>query len=88
MFGLLGLMAVLLALISLASYWISWDLQHKEHRTSFAAKTWDDVVDVVERFRGVVRNGGARRRRAALVARAKQEPAKRVISILQRSDPS
>jgi hypothetical protein len=61
MLGFFGLMAILLALISLGSYWISWDLQHKEHRPSFATKTWDDFVDLVRKCRGVFRDGESRR---------------------------
>ena len=86
MLGLFGLMAVLLASISLASYWISWDLQHKEDRSSFATKVRHDFADLVGKCRPLVRNGEWWR--AALDAYAKKKPAKWIDSVLQRRDPS
>jgi hypothetical protein len=87
MLGLFGLMVAFLALISLASYWISWDLQHKELRSRFATMAWDDFMDLVGKFRSVDRNGDGQWR-VAVAARAKQEPVKSTDSILQRSDRS
>jgi hypothetical protein len=87
MLGFFGLMAVLMALISLGSYWISWDLQPKESRPSFATKAWDDLADLLGKCRRVAQNG-ERRRRAALDAYANQETAKKMNSISLRSGNS
>jgi hypothetical protein len=87
MFGFFGLMAVLLALIALVSYWISWDLQPKESRSPFAATAWHDLGALLAKYRGVVRNR-EKRWRHALDAYAKQDPRTETVSILQRSDPS
>ena len=67
MLGFFGLMSVLLGLTFMASYWISWDLQHKDYRPSFVRKTCDDFADLLRKFPGAVRNG-QKRRRAALDA--------------------
>ena len=87
MLGLFGLMSVLLALISLCSYWISWDLQPSESRPSFARQARADFADLLRKCLGVFRNGGSRRR-AALDAYANRETDKKSSSILLRSEHS
>jgi hypothetical protein len=87
MLGFFGLMAVLLALISLCSYWISWDLQHKDYRPSFATRALGDIVDLVRKCRGVLRNRELWRG-AAPNAYANRESAMRINSTLQRSEHS
>ena len=71
MFGFFGLMAVLLALNFMVSYWISWDLQDKESLSPFATNARRDFVALVGKWRD-----GVKRWRPALQAYAKQNPAK------------
>lgn len=61
MLGFFGMMAVLLGSISVCSYWISWDLQHKDYRPSFARKTRDDLAHLLGKRRGLVGNDESRR---------------------------
>ncbi len=70
MSGFIGLMAVLMALISVCSYWISWDLQHKDYRPSFATRAWDDIAHLVRKCRGMVRNGELWRALPRMLTRA------------------
>jgi hypothetical protein len=85
MFGFLGFMAVLLAPIFPISYWISWDLQDKRDRSSFATTVWRDFVALVERCAAGVRNG-QKQWRAALDAYTKPGPAKRTDAMQPRSN--
>jgi hypothetical protein len=87
MSGFFGLMAVLMALISLGSYGISWDLEPRESRPSFATKAWDDLADLLRRFQGAVRNG-ERRRRASLDAYGNHATDTKTTTILPRSEHS
>jgi hypothetical protein len=87
MLGFFGLMAVLMALILLASYWISWDLQHKEYRPSFATKALDDLADLLGKCRRVLQNGESRRR-TALDAYGNQETERKTNSVVLRSEHS
>jgi hypothetical protein len=51
---MLGLCAIVLALVALSavgSYWISWELHHKEKRPDFRTKLWNDVVQLLGRER-------------------------------------
>lgn len=50
MFGFLGLMTVLLSLIGVISYWISWDLLPKDQRPAFMTKVRQDFADLVSRY--------------------------------------
>jgi hypothetical protein len=86
MFGFFGLMAVLLALVALVFYWISWDLQPRESRSSFATMAWHDFAALLTKYRRVVRNR-ERRWRDTLDAYAEQGRGTRNVSILHRSDP-
>ena len=74
MLGLCGMLVAYLALVRLVSYWISWDMQPKEARTSFAAKSWNDFMDFAARRRGIFRIGEWRWR-ATLDGDAKSKPA-------------
>ncbi len=54
---MLGLCAMLLALFAVAavlSYWVSWELESKHTRPSFAAKLLSDCARLFGRGRGQV----------------------------------
>lgn len=52
MIGFLGLMTVLLSLIAVISYWISWDLQPSQNRPTFMAKVRLDLAELLSRYAG------------------------------------
>jgi hypothetical protein len=85
MSGFFALLAVLVAPIFLISYWISWDLQDKRHRSSFATTVWRDIVTLVKRCSAGVRNGQSQWF-TALDAYAKRGPAKRADAMQPRSN--
>lgn len=60
MLGLFGMIAVLLALICLNSYWIFWEMQHKEHRSSFLTTVATDFFDLFGRCCMAVQNARLR----------------------------
>jgi hypothetical protein len=60
MLGVLAMLFVFLTLISLISYWISWDMQHSEKRLSFAVKVRNDVMRLFGKSRSSVPNAGLR----------------------------
>ncbi len=59
MLGFFAMMFVFLAVASLITYWISWDLQPKGTRPSFTTKVATDLVDVVAKCRDSIRNTGS-----------------------------
>ena len=87
MLAVSGMMSVFVALISMASYWISWDLQPKESRPSFTTTTWHDVADVLEKCRAAVRNWETPKRTAPDAA-SSEEATLRISSISQPSHHS
>jgi hypothetical protein len=60
MLGLCGMIGVQLTLIGLMSYWISWDMQHKETRPVFMKQVGNDFARLFRKFRRSVPNLGAR----------------------------
>jgi hypothetical protein len=60
MLGLCGIIVLQLVLICLVSYWISWEMQHKEKRAAFGAQVWNDIVDSFGKRHGAIRNRGLR----------------------------
>jgi hypothetical protein len=60
MLGLCGMIVVQLTLISLMSYWISWDMQHKDERPVFTKQVGNDFTGLFRKFRGSDPNSGAR----------------------------
>lgn len=59
MTGFLALMLTLMALIWLVSYWMSWEIQHKERRGAFATKLRDDVTHFIGGESGGISTSGA-----------------------------
>ena len=51
MFGLLTMMSGLLGIAAVVSYWISWDMQPKDGRSSFRAKASNDLRNLLRRRR-------------------------------------
>ena len=60
MLGLFGMIVVQLTLIGFMSYWISWDMQHKDERPVFMKQVGNDFLGLVRKLRGSVPNPGAR----------------------------
>jgi hypothetical protein len=60
MLGLCGMIVVQLTLIGVMSYWISWDMQHKDERPVFMKQLGDDFLGLFRKLRGSVPNPGAR----------------------------
>ena len=58
MLGLIAIMLVLFGLILLTSYWISWDMQPRGQRPSFATKVANDLVVLLAQCRAFVANRG------------------------------
>ena len=56
MLGLLMMLSGLLTVACGVSYWISWDMQHKECRTSFGRKVSNDLLDLLRKYSVPVRN--------------------------------
>ena len=56
MSGLFGLLVVLWGMICLISSWISWDLQDRRMRASFAAKIRGDLASLVGKARELARH--------------------------------
>ncbi len=59
MFGFFAMMFGFLVLASAISYWISWDLQPKGTRSSFAITIATDLASLLTKCRGSVRNAGS-----------------------------
>jgi hypothetical protein len=60
MLGLIGIIGVQVALICICSYWISWDMQHKDHRPVFIRQVYNDLVNLLAKYRGSIREPGTR----------------------------
>jgi len=75
MFGLFAIIAVQVAFIGACSYWMSWDMQHKDRRPTFTAQLRNDLVDFMRKNSGAGRNRASRSVAAEPVqARAKNRP--------------
>jgi len=53
MLGLGGIVLVLFALIGASSYWVIWELDHKDERPSFATKVRNDLLGLFQREPGM-----------------------------------
>jgi hypothetical protein len=60
MLGLCAMLIVFLALTCLFSYWIAWEMQHKEKRPAFTTQVGNGLVGLFAKDRGLVRNSGSR----------------------------
>jgi len=52
MFGFLVMMSGMMALAAAVSYWISWDMQSRDQRSSFARTVYSDLLDLIAKWRG------------------------------------
>jgi len=64
MFGLLALMAVMLGMVSFVCYWISWELQDRRTRESFANRASKDLMKLFAVPRNALQGNGLGIRRA------------------------
>jgi hypothetical protein len=56
MLGFLAMMSCFAGLVAFLSYWVSWEMQHKDTRPSFQTKIWTDLMDLIGKRRDSVRN--------------------------------
>jgi hypothetical protein len=74
MLGICAMLLVLGAMSSACSYWISWDLEHKDTRPAFTTKIWNDLTGLLRRnARTVGKTTLPSRSRALAGARARHE---------------
>jgi hypothetical protein len=52
MLGLLAIIAVQFAVLGVCSYWISWDMQHKDRRPAFIRQVCNDLLDFMSKRTG------------------------------------
>jgi hypothetical protein len=58
MLGLMGMIVVQFALVCLLSYWIAWEMQHKETRSAFRTQAWNDLVNLLRKYRASIQIPG------------------------------
>jgi hypothetical protein len=59
MLGFFAMMFGFLVVASMISYWISWDLQPKGTRSSFAITGATDLANLLTKCRDAIRNAGS-----------------------------